>query len=186
MPQIHRAVATALTSSLLVCLGLGVAPSFSQQRCDTSSYPLSTPTERFEDHGDGTVTDKQSKLMWMRCSAGQSWSSGTCTGNADRRTWQSALEVARLVNERGEFFYNDWRVPQLRELASIAERQCENPRINLALFPDTPAAFYWTVTSRPGNGAEAAAAYVLSFGGDGVKYESKDESYDVRLVRTDQ
>jgi hypothetical protein len=41
---------------------------------------LSSPTSRFDDHGDGTVTDRQSKLMWMRCSIGQVWSAGTSTG----------------------------------------------------------------------------------------------------------
>jgi hypothetical protein len=162
--------------------GAGVAGP-AQQTCDTSLYPLSTPTTRFEDNGDGTVTDTQSKLMWMRCATGQTWARGTCAGSAAQLTWQAAREAAQAVNKEGRFSYGDWRVPQVTELASIAERQCKNPRINLAIFPDTPAEPFWTASTRKGAGSEGFA-FVLGFGADGVRYEGKEEKHVVRLVRT--
>ena len=158
------------------------AADLPRQACDTSVYPLSSPLTRFEDHGDGTVTDKESNLMWMRCAAGQTWSAGTCAGEASPLTWQSAQAAAQAINQRGAFFYSDWRLPQIPELASIAERQCQNPRINLTIFPHTPAALFWTATSRQTAGE--AFAFVLSFGPDGVNYEPKEAKHDVRLVRT--
>jgi Protein of unknown function (DUF1566) len=167
--------------SLALC-GL---PVLAQQICDIRVYPLSAPTSRFEDNGDGTVTDTQSHLMWMRCSAGQKWSGKKCTGEPANHSWQSAQEMAKAINERGEFFYNDWRMPQIRELATITERQCENPRTNLVVFPNTPSAFYWTTSSRPVKEAEESA-FVLSFGIDGVKSVQKEETNHVRLVRTAQ
>jgi hypothetical protein len=159
------------------------SPAQPGQICDTSRYPLSTPTTRFEDHGDGTVTDKESKLMWMRCAIGQTWAGGTCVGSPTPLAWAAAQEAAQSVNKRGSFFYSDWRVPQVPELAGIAERQCQDPRINLTIFPHTPAEAFWTATSRPSNGTEAFA-FTLSFGAEGVKYMSKEEKHDVRLVRT--
>jgi len=173
----------AFSAALWLCSQCVFAADAPTQSCDVSLYPLSTPTERFEDNGDGTVTDKQSKLMWMRCAVGQIWVKGTCDGAAVALTWAAALDAAQSINRRGSFFFNDWRVPQVPELAGIAERQCKNPRINLTVFPATPPVAFWTATSRPSNSVEASA-FVLGFGTDGVKYASKLETHDVRLVRT--
>jgi hypothetical protein len=169
--------------------------------CDTSTYPLSSPTTRFDDGHDGTVTDKESKLMWMRCAVGQSWSQGTCAGQSALLNWADAETAAKTLNKSGKFFFSDWRLPQLPELASIAERQCKSPRINLEIFPNTAADFFWSATSRPpgaasgppGSAPAASAspsetpehfAFALSFGPDGVTYANKQEQHDVRLVRS--
>jgi Protein of unknown function (DUF1566) len=176
---------TAVRALLSLLVAAATSAAFAEQTCDTRSYSLSSPSARFEDNGDGTVTDRQTRLMWMRCSVGQTWSGGTCAGEVADRTLQSAREAAQQVNQRGAFFYTDWRVPQIHELATITERQCENPRINLQLFPNTPAGFYWTATSRPAANAQASA-FALSFGADGVRYESKAEANHVRLVRSAQ
>jgi hypothetical protein len=164
--------------------------------CDTSVYPLSSPTSRFDDGHDGTVTDKQSKLMWMRCALGQSWTQGTCSGQASLLSWTDAEQAAKSINKSGKFFFSDWRLPQLPELASIAERQCKSPRINLEIFPNTVPDFFWSATSRPAGAASAPPAstapaetpehfaFALSFGPDGVSYVNKQEQHDVRLVRS--
>lgn len=167
----------------MIVQGVLVAPSLAEQTCDTSRYPLSSPTERFSDNGDGTVTDAVAQLMWMRCSAGQMWLDGACIGDAVVDDWRGAHALAAATNASGAQFFNDWRVPQLRDLAMIAERQCENPRINLAVFPNTPPSFFWTASLRPGAGFEEHA-YALSFGPDGVQHLAKTELYAVRLVRT--
>jgi len=169
----------------LLILGLAVSPLSAEQVCDTTRFPLSSPTALFQDNGDGTVTDTASGLMWMRCPLGQVWSDGTCRGDAAQYDWPAAQAAAEEVNATGRHFFNDWRVPSLRELAMITERQCENPRINLTIFPDTQATFVWTSTTRPGEGNEDVA-YALSFGPEGVKHRPKAERYPVRLTRTAQ
>ncbi len=190
----------------IVAVGCLLSPSShpaaaSRSDCDTSVYPLSSPTSQFENGSDGTVTDKQSKLMWMRCAVGQSWAQGTCVGQTAALSWADAEQAAKAINKGGKFFYSDWRLPQLPELASISERQCKSPRINLEVFPNTAAEFFWSATSRPAGaagappGSAAAAsgaqsetpehyAFVLSFGPDGVSYANKQEQHDVRLVRS--
>jgi hypothetical protein len=173
----------AFAAVLLLCWQVARADGAAGQSCDVSLYPLSTPTARFEDNGDGTVTDKESKLMWMRCAVGQTWAKGTCSGAAAALTWQGGLDAAQTINKRGNFFFSDWRLPQVPELAGIAERQCKNPRINLTVFPRTPSAPFWTATSRPSTAVETFA-FVLGFGADGIQYVSKEETHDVRLVRT--
>jgi hypothetical protein len=170
---------------LLLLLLLISGNVVAEQTCDTSEFPLSTPTERFIDNGDGTVTDKVSGLMWMRCALGQEWSGGGCTGTAQGFAWSAAGDAAAAVNEGGAYFFSDWRVPGLRDLAMIAERECQDPRINLTVFPNTAPAFFWTSTPR-GEGDDGVEAYALSFGPEGVKPRPKQAAHLLRLVRTAQ
>jgi hypothetical protein len=162
---------------------LAGAPAMASQSCDTASYPMSTPAERFQDNGDGTLTDRQAGLMWMRCSLGQSWTGSDCSGDPSTYTWQSAQSAATDINHQGGYAgHTDWRMPHIPELAMIVERQCADPRINLTLFPSTPATFYWTATGR-GKAKDSPQGYLLSFGPEGAGHLAKDELAYARLVR---
>ncbi|MEE2026136.1 hypothetical protein QWF21_18020, partial [Alkalimonas sp. MEB004] len=37
---------------------------------------------RYQDNGDGTVTEKTTGLMWQRCAVGREWREGRCEGEA--------------------------------------------------------------------------------------------------------
>lgn len=164
-----------------LCAAMACAAPAWSYTCDTKSRPMSTPTERFKDNGDGTLTDSQSGLTWMRCALDQSWDGATCKGTPGGYTWQAALDAANQLNKKGGYAkHSDWRVPHIPELAMIAERQCSNPRINLTLFPATPAAPFWSATPRKGFDNDA---YILSFGPEGATPGDKGEARFVRLVR---
>jgi hypothetical protein len=169
---------TLFALSLAVC----ALPAFAGQRCETAVRESAPAASRFQDNGDGTVTDRVSRLMWTRCSAGQDWTAGTCAGAATSVDWAGAAAVARDVNRQGTLFFSDWRVPQLRELATLVAADCASPRVDLALFPGTPAEFYWSASARPGEAAPARV-YALSFGGEGVLAMPRSEQNHVRLVR---
>jgi Protein of unknown function (DUF1566) len=154
-----------------------------QQACDGNGAASSLPSARFHDNGDGTVTDVESQLMWMRCASGQQWRGQRCVGAAEAYGWADAQQQADRVSRDGAAFFNDWRVPALRELATITDRGCANPRTNLAVFPDTPAAPFWSSTARPGESV-GERVLALSFGGEGVMLARKDERFHLRLVRT--
>jgi hypothetical protein len=170
------------TRLILFLLLLVSSLAWAEQACD-KTFPMSTPVERFTDNGDGTLFDIEPDLTWMRCSLGQTWTGTACTGIAAAYTWQSAQDAASKLNSEGGYANrHDWRVPKISELASIAERQCSNPRINLALFPATPPAYYWTDTMRPGSAKDDPYAYAISFGSEGPKHAGKNEKFNVRLV----
>lgn len=154
-----------------------------QQACETRADASPLSSTRFHDNGDGTVTDVQSKLMWMQCSSGQEWRGNRCVGMAAAYGWADARSLADQVNRGGSAFFNDWRLPALRELATLTDRQCRNPRTDLAVFPGTPAAPFWSSTPRPGEPA-GGRVLALSFGPEGVVLARKDERLHVRLVRT--
>jgi Protein of unknown function (DUF1566) len=183
-----KALAVGLWFVVAAATSLATGAAIAQQVCMDGPPPgLSAPASRFLDNADGTVTDMESKLMWLHCSAGQSWApeSARCTGPADRLSWAAAQALASEVNRSGHFFFSDWRLPQLRELATITERTCHDPRVNLAVFPGTEPGDYWSASARPGTRDELFA-YALSFGATGIAYRPKDEAHRVRLVRTAQ
>lgn len=55
-----------LTLLLTLCSPLALAIAI----CD-DALPRTSPTARFQDHGNGTVTDRGTGLTWMRCQLGQ-------------------------------------------------------------------------------------------------------------------
>jgi hypothetical protein len=175
---------TVWTVSLLsAVIWMGAASAqgaATQQTCVAGQSSLQLT--RFLDNGDGTVTDVDSKLMWMRCPSGQTWVDAQCTGQVTAFNWPDAVREANQMNRNGDAFFNDWRLPALRDLATITDRGCENPRTNLTLFPGTPSSVFWTATPRPGGKSEDLA-FALSFGAEGVLAASKDERFFVRFVR---
>lgn len=173
-------IAMRLMLYLLVCLA--ATPILADQSCNTDGFPLSLPSERFIINDDATLSDTTTDLMWQRCAWGQQWTGDACKGEPASMDWAAAIQLAENTNANGTLFYNDWRLPNIRDLASIVERQCEDPRTNLELFPNTPATFFWTSTTRAGDESESHA-YALSFGPEGVDHRAQSEQHRVRLVR---
>lgn len=92
-----------------------------------------TPTADFIDHQDGTVTHRTTGLMWQKCVLGQTYSNGSCSGEATAYMLSTALDLAANYTAAG---YSDWRLPNAKELYSIVDDSCANPAINTEVFPD--------------------------------------------------
>ena len=134
------------------------------------------PDSRYQVHGDGTVTDTVTGLMWMQCSLGQD-PAADCNGSASYYDWEQALEEADGYTFAN---YSDWRLPNIKELSSLAARDRYSPAINSTVFPNTKSSLYWS-TSPDASGGEYA--WQLYFN-DGDDYGSaRDYVYYVRLVR---
>ena len=180
-PADWTAWAVSLLSSVILVGAASAQGAAAQQTCVAGQSTLQVT--RFLDNGDGTVTDVDSKLMWMRCSVGQRWVDAQCTGQATAFNWPDAVREANQINRNGDAFFNDWRLPALRDLATITDRGCQNPRTNLILFPGTPPSVFWTSTPRPG-GKPEDLAFALSFGAEGVLAARKGERFYARFVRS--
>lgn len=170
---------TILSTMLLLGFALPLLAQESAQECDTSRHPLSAPAERFIDNGDGTVTDKNTSSVWMRCSLGQEWEGKTCTGEATLYTWEEMETLADEFNLDGYAGHDDWRLPNLPEIGSITEGRCINPRINTEIFPLTPSVAYWSNMTRPSTNL----VYVMHFGEGGVDAYEKTYRGPIRLLR---
>lgn len=171
-----------LAASILA-LGCLVWPLYggAAQICN-SHMTATTPDSQFVDNGDGTVTDKATGLTWMRCAVGQTWSSATstCSGTAVGYTWQTALSEADGYSYAG---HTDWRLPNDKELASLTERACYSPAINLDMFPNTdPSGVFWTSTPSAATVGDAWTVSMTS-GNSRDDQTMTGNSFSVRLVR---
>ena len=127
-----------LVCGFLAASGM-VALSAQAVTCQNNLVP-SNPDEVYVDHSDGTVTDTRTGLMWKQCVEGLS--GNDCTvGIAQFHSWPSALNEAESSNFAG---YNDWRLPNIKELVSLVEECKSWPAINDKLFPSTPNAQVWS------------------------------------------
>ena len=115
-----------------------------QQLCQTDNMLATSPVIQFEQHDDGTVTDKNTGLMWQRCLVGQT--GVDCAADAAKTfSWAEALLYPGLKTGQSALAgYQDWRLPNIRELASLVELQCSNPAINLTLFPNNGVGHLWS------------------------------------------
>ena len=140
------------------------------------------PDNRYQVHNDGTVIDKVTGLMWMQCSLGQTYADGTCSNAADatEHTWQAALEAAEDYTFAT---YSDWRLPNIKELSSLAARDRHGPSINSSIFPNTPSDWYWSASPNAGNSSDAWRLY-FSYGYDYLN--NRNHYHHVRLVRSGQ
>lgn len=136
---------------------------------------------RFIVSADGTeVTDTLTGLVWRRCAAGMAWNNDTqaCEGTATRFKWKAALDYAKANREGG------WRLPNVKELLSIADFEAQDPAIDQQAFPNTPTdrAFLSSTMSATRKGMYGA---VVSFSRGEVSQQSAYQfrSWPLRLVR---
>ena len=128
---------------------------------------------------DGSeVTDQATGLIWRRCAEGLVGS--TCTGTALTFTHEAALQRAVTVSS---LTATAWRLPNVKELASIADKSLSSPAIDAAAFPATPANYFWSSSPYVGN---ATVAWVVYFSNGVVDSNFRSVSYYVRLVRAGQ
>jgi hypothetical protein len=97
----------------------------------------------FVDNGNSTITDNATGLMWEQDDSGEPMD------------WETALAYAEASTHAG---YDDWRLPNVKELQSIADYSGVFPAIDSTMFnvsgitneagnADYP--YYWTGTSNP-------------------------------------
>lgn len=166
-----RFASLALLAYLLLPSDSGAA-----QTCHSYWPKPSTPINRFINNEDGTVTDKATGLIWKQCSEGLSGSACEI-GTPLTFTWQEALNAAANSRFAGR---NDWRLPTIKELSSIIERQCTMPAINEIVFPATPTMSFWSSTPHAENPGYAWNVYFPYGISDG---NNKGYRFFVRLVR---
>lgn len=146
---------------------------------------ITKPSSIYTVNADNTITDRQTGLVWDRCTLGRSGTS--CSAGASTEySWLGALEAVQAANTGNHLGYNDWRLPNVKELYTLVEVGCYWPAINTDVFPLTAwiAFGYWTSTVEPAGYADDRA-WVIDFdeGKLDVFYKNEQADLYVRLVR---
>jgi len=133
------------------------------------------------DNTDGTVTDTSTGLMWVN--------------SADVLTSELDWEGANLAAEALVFpvpippatspKYEDWRLPNRKELASIMDYSKSNPAMNTTVFKNVEAA-YWSSTSYIGDTIDKTLAWYVNTADGSVTTKKKSEKCYVIAVRGGQ
>ena len=126
--------------------------------------------------GDGVnnaVIDRKTGLVWRRCLEGQLWNDGACTYNTSFILGQEGALV-QGSNRSG------WRVPNVKELASLPDRRLVSPALDVAVFPGAVGSDLWTSTPHVGSSSYAMR---VNFGAGGVSTVPRENNSLLRLVR---
>ncbi len=113
---------------------------------------IASPSPRFTDNGDGTVTDNLTGLMWAK---------DANLGGA--MNWNSAIDYANnlsLGSAESGASYTDWRLPNIKELKSLLDLgntefvlPSDHPFLNVQTKP------YWSSTTRAYDTGYALTVY---------------------------
>ncbi|MGC2422967.1 MAG: DUF1566 domain-containing protein [Nitrospirota bacterium] len=129
-------------SALTLFVLIFITPSFAAevslpQTGQTTSYGpgddgaiqagIAWPSPRFNDNGDGTLTDNLTGLMWMKDADCIDTSGYVKPGNATPglQSWQQAFDFVDKLNSGALTIsgysapYTDWRVPNINEMESL-------------------------------------------------------------------
>ncbi|WP_159650796.1 Lcl C-terminal domain-containing protein [Vibrio atypicus] len=128
---------------LTIGLALTVISTFSMaaQECSIE-FSKSAPNIRYTFNDNGTIKDKVTGLTWMRCPLGQTWNAAqnSCTGKPTGMFWQAALSEVQSINDSESHSLHQfagkekWRMPNIKELVSLAEYSCRTPALNAKAF----------------------------------------------------
>ncbi len=128
----------------------------------------------FVDNDDSTITDEATGLMWAQDDSGVGME------------WEEALAYAENSEYAG---YDDWRLPNIKELQSIADYSGAFPAMDTSVFNltelvnimnQTDYPFYWSSTSNPvedGDGeVEQGTVYAWALA---AGYNTDPDGYDL-------
>ncbi|MCP4352452.1 MAG: DUF1566 domain-containing protein [Desulfobacterales bacterium] len=122
---------------------------------------------RFKDNGDGTVTDSKTGLMWQQ--------SGSDKLVAYKK---KQAYVDKLNKGKGFASYKDWRLPTIKELKSLLEKERQSNGLFINPIFDSKQRWCWSSDKRAFGGA-----WYVNFNKGNVDWNYLNDS-DVRAVRS--
>jgi Protein of unknown function (DUF1566) len=134
---------------------------------------------------DGTVEDTKTGLMWKQCAEGAVGNQCNATAPTPFSSTTNILNRLDAVNADPALGlgYADWRIPTVKELASLVDR-CTGTTlaINNSVFPNTQSVSYISASY---NASDKLQFWYVDFSGGTVAFASPANKY-LRLVRAGQ
>jgi len=174
LPRTGQTVCWSVDGPVVDCAGTGQDGEVERQK------GVAWPSPRFKDMNDGTVRDNLTGLLWSKDAF------PAATAEMD---WQGALNVIDNLNATRHLGYDNWRIPNPLELASLVNLGSSDNTVWLESNGFTNVmAHYWTSTTNVAHSTSAwRVAISDSINGDAaIQSISKAEQFNtVWPVRTD-
>lgn len=181
-----------LILSIAVCTQAGPVPDTGQTQSYTdtfgedSDYTINPQSYTKLDGQGNAIPDSASSWAMVKDNVtGLIWEVKSEGGKIQNKNnvynWNDAQSVfITQLNELNFGGYSDWRLPTVKELASIVNSGRSDPSINTDYFPNTMSSRYWSSTVYIYN---SDSSWYVDFDEGGVWYYNKSNSYYVRAVR---
>lgn len=161
-----------LTKTMLRLPDTGQAANFTSTAGEDSDYSINPPF--FIKNGDGTVTDTVTGLIWQQADGGE-------------MTYDNAVLYCFNLVLGGS---SDWRMPTAQEAYSILNHNKPNPALDVTVFSNTGADYWWTGEPQVNSSTKVWATNA----GGGIGNHAKSETisaggtrkFHVRAVRDAQ
>lgn len=160
---------TWLRNAVMFLLGLQTFGAYAGT-CQ-NNLPESNPDSVYQlttVNGESMVTDKRTGLTWKQ----------VAEANGSGMSWGAALVYGEAHTYYGG--YNDWRLPNVKELRSLVEECRVSPTINTTYFPGAPTKTFWSASPAV---HFANYAWAVSFSAAHAGSYDQHFGFAVRLVR---
>ena len=127
-----------------------------------------TNTMHFTDNSNGTITDDVTGLMWRQ------------EDDDVGKNWEESLIFCESLDLGG---HTDWRLPDIKEIRSIADNTRFNPGIDTTYFPGTDWPYWLSYWSSSTLVSDDDYAWGVTFDYGNVSPRGKHTYQNVRCVR---
>ena len=140
------------------------------------------PAPRFTGSSPGILKDNLSGLMWVRDVSPLS----TACGGGDNTAWSDAIDFVTCLNNNNHLGYNDWRLPNVNELATLINLGSDDP-VNWLKTEGFNIGYsasgykYWSSTTTPDLAQRALIGWLDQWAVTWLPYESAAQVWPVRL-----
>lgn len=177
----------ALASSVLLSTSVSANTSAT---CMFDTIKASTEVQQYFDNKDGSILDVVTGITWSACLYGQTFDkeSQSCTGSpvplgsfSEAIAAQFDFSLSGNASESSE-----WRLPNIKELATLVEYACIEPAMRNDIFSSAPSSPLWSNTPNiTGVGAQKARIIDFKDGAELIDDVTTTPIY-ARFIRVDE